>query len=502
MKDDAILKEAQLAPPGQPGAHKDIGSVLWKLASELYPSMMTLSLANNDFKTLLPASTLPQYLPELQNLSLEGNDLKWTKDLMTFSKNKHGKLGNLRELMLTGTPMQQNAAAAMNEEGYRSEVLAHFPTLTLLDRVSVTAKETAIAQLPSSTSGKGSSSKASDQSTLLGPDTPTRNFPVQIRPGFSDEAANGIVPGFLHKFFTLYDTARESPELRAAYASNATWSMVLNQRVPPRAVKAGYIHSNELPRQRDLNWHGYKNVVDHNIMALGTRPPTKGFPVGPNAIIATLAKLPKTSHPLTEASKFVVDSWILPNGGAQANGGVRAVVGGATAEANEHPDAVLFINVHGEFAEAPSMGVRSFSRTFIVAPSNPNSTAAQNGWPCVILSEQLTIKHYFGIEAWKPDSLAVGGAETSAAAQQQSQPTAPNGSGQQEQQQQQQQQPADPNITPEQHSLSLRFSQETNLTYPFAVQCLQENGWQPETAMGVFQNLKQQGAIPAELFKS
>lgn len=117
MQADEILKESKVIPPGTPGAHKDIGAVMWKLASELYPGLTTLSLGNNDLKTLAPLSQLPQHLPSIQNLSLEGNDLKWTKDLSTFAKNKNGSLKNLRELMLTGNPMQQNAVSAMNEEG-------------------------------------------------------------------------------------------------------------------------------------------------------------------------------------------------------------------------------------------------------------------------------------------------------------------------------------------------------------------------------------------------
>ncbi|CAO1620565.1 unnamed protein product [Parajaminaea phylloscopi] len=486
MKADAILSENGVKPPGQAGAHKDIASVMWKLAAELYPSLVTLSLANNDFKTLTPCLTLPQHLPNIVNLSLEGNDLKWTKDLLTLSKSKFGKLTSLRELMLTGNPVQENATAAMNEEGYRAEVLAQFPSLALLDRKSVSQKETAVAQLPS-TVGKG---KASEQSTL-GPDTPTSNFPLQVKGGFSDEAASSIVPGFLHKYFTLFDTGRESQDLRAAYASNATWTLCLNHRVPPRAISAGFLHSSELPRQKDLNWHGYKSVANHDIMSLGTRPAWKGFPIGANAIMATLVKLPQTQHPLTDATKFVVDSWILPNSS------ISATVGAAGANQAERPEAVLFINVKGEFAEAPSMGLRSFDRTFVVAPSHPESSAARVGWPCVILSEQLTVRHYSGHAGWKADSLptdaqpsqmpASGPAPTPTASA-----AAPVTASSQE--------APPPGIAPEQHSLALQFSTESGLTYPFALQCLQENAWQPQAAMGVFANLKAQGAIPAEAF--
>ncbi len=64
---------------------------------------------------------------------------------------------------------------------------------------------------------------------------------------------------------------------------------------------------------------------------------------GAGSILAVLNKLPKTSHPLNDASKFVVDAWVLPNS-----------VIGARLKGEEKPEALLYINVHGEFAEAPS----------------------------------------------------------------------------------------------------------------------------------------------------
>lgn len=190
LAQDAVLKENKVAAPGQPDAHKDIGTVIFKLASESYPDILTISLGHNDFKTLGPIVSLPQYIPHLRNLSLEGNDIKWTKDLAGFTSGKHGKFKNLQELILIGNPMQTNAASAMNEEGYRAEVIAKFPSLTLLDRIPVPPKGSAIG---------GAASGPAKPDQILGPDVPTRNFPLQVRSGFSDEAATGIVPGFLHK---------------------------------------------------------------------------------------------------------------------------------------------------------------------------------------------------------------------------------------------------------------------------------------------------------------
>lgn len=485
MKDDGILKEGGVHPPGDPNAHKDIAAVIFKLASEMYQHTASITLGNNDFKTLAPLATLAQYFPNLQNLSLEHNDIKWTKDLGTLN-NKQGKFTSLRELVLTGNPMQTNAASALNEEGYRAEVIAKFPTLTLLDSVPVSPKESEIAQLPT---GKGKA----DQ--ILGPEVPIRDFPIQTRVGFSDESANGIVPGFLHRFFSLFDTSRESAELRAVYASNATWTFATQSTTPPRARSAGYQSSKDLPRQKDLHWNAYKGVSNHNLMSLGNKPGSKGCPVGGPTILTTFKRLPVTRHPLTDASKFVVDSWILPNAAVGAAVGSKQ---GTQAEQYETPDAVLFINVKGEFAEGPSFGVRSFERTFIVAPAAPNSSAAQAGWACTILSEQWTVKSYAGVDGWKPDTLPVGGVP------QQTQQPMPTQMQQPPQQPAQAPQPAQPEPAPgineQQHSLALQFSAETRLTYPFAVQCLAENNWDGNAAMAVFTNLNNAGSIPTDAF--
>ena len=54
----------------------------------------------------------------------------------------------------------------------------------------------------------------------------------------------------------------------------------------------------------------------------------------------------------------------------------------------------------------PSQGVRSFDRTFTVAPAPAGSPAAAAGWPCVILNEQLTVRHYTGNKGWTLSAVA------------------------------------------------------------------------------------------------
>ena len=94
--------------------------------------------------------------------------------------------------------------------------------------------------------------------------------------------------------------------------------------------------------------------------------------VGPQAICKVLSSLPKSSHPLNDASKFVVDTLQQPG------------------PSPEYPD-LLVVVVHGEHQERtfrltfitgsmlilqavdPVMGTRSFDRTFILAPAPAGS---------------------------------------------------------------------------------------------------------------------------------
>ena len=54
--------------------------------------------------------------------------------------------------------------------------------------------------------------------------------------------------------------------------------------------------------------------------------------------------------------------------------------------------------------------------------------------------------------------------------------------------------------TEEQHALVLQMMQHTKLTYQFAYLCLEQNGWQPATALANFAQLHQSGGIPPEGF--
>lgn len=274
MSQDPILLEMGFKPPGVSGSSKDSGSAIFKLCSEIYPNITTISLARNNLVNLGPVSTIPVFLPSLKNISLEGNELKWVKDLNSWlpssgkssskSSKKAGKstFKGLSELVLTGNPVKETFTATGNEESYRSDVLRKFPTLTLLDGVPVTTAESDFAKLPSQ-ERKSNGSSASGGGPLQGP---PRNFGIGMRPGFKEPTAEDITNGFLSKYFTLFDSDRDF--LGAAYAENSTFTFAVNGHSSPRARSAGYYKS--MPNQLKLDWSAYNTQDPRNVMRGGS----------------------------------------------------------------------------------------------------------------------------------------------------------------------------------------------------------------------------------------
>lgn len=446
MQQDPILKEANIVPPGAPGAHRDLGTALWKLSAEMFPTLSTLSLAGNTLTTLQPLATLGQYIPKLANLSLERNELRWVRDLDVILTKRHG-LQALQELVLLGNPVQQSAVESGNEDGYRRDVLARFPDLKILDMKPVMDVEHGFSQL---FKGRGSKKNGPEAAKV-----PLRHFVMQVNAGFMDADASQVVPEFLSLFFSAYDQDRS--RLAPVYSPNARFTYSINSSAPPRARAERLVHT--MPHQKDLTFDRYIELGSRNMLRThNVKPLLRSMHYGGDAIVAFLQRLPVTMHPLHDASKFVVDAWLLPNVDVKAH-----------TSATERPDALLYINVHGEFCEAPSQGLRSFDRMFVVAPAMPNTPAQQHGWPCLIVSDMLTLRHYSRETAFAPNSLPMGPEPL-------------------------------PGITPEQHGLSLQLSAQTRLTYPAAVQCLSQNGWDMPRAMDVFTSLQAAGSIPPEAF--
>ncbi|KIJ52465.1 hypothetical protein M422DRAFT_43325 [Sphaerobolus stellatus SS14] len=443
-------------------------AVIFKLASQLKPEVLAMSFAYNDLTTTQPLQTLGHYLPNIRNLSLANNKLRLWKDLDNLSARK-GKLLHLKELVLIGNPMRDLDTTPARMERYRTEVLRRFPTLELLDSV-VVAKITFEETGPST---------SSDTAPGQGP----TSFPLEMMGGLIAPGIEGFVAEFLTRFFTAYDSAR--PSLADVYGPNATFSFSANTSIPPRARVQGHHNSASMPNQKKLEWSPYMANGSRNLSRVHTlQRAEQSLHTGPDDIVKKMTSLPGSRHDITAQDKFVVDAWPIQ--------GVLPVPGDAST--------VLFITVHGQFEEEPSRGVRSFDRSFILAPAEPGSRAQQAGWQVVILSDQLVIRAYSSHEAWMSGPIRMPPVEGTQPGSQPGPAPAPSQGipgpvaiNPQLTPQQQQQLIGDPALAqiPEpQRSYVLELAARTGLNVSFAIQCLQGNSWDPSKALANFEQVR------------
>lgn len=142
------------------------------------------------------------------------------------------------------------------------------------------------------------------------------------------------------------------------------------------------------------------------------------------------------------------------------------------------------------------MGLRSFSRSFIISPAPADSPAMAAGWPLQIISDQLSVRTYSGNASFSPTAVPVGPG-----------PTLPPVAGL----------PTPSNVLvrlyppclvdcpgadnvwdsllwkqtdAQKEDLVKQFSQRSGLIVPFTIQCLEGNGWDLERAWANFVELK------------
>jgi hypothetical protein len=90
-------------------------TALLKSASVVCPQVTTISFATNQLRTLHPLVALGEHLPNVHNLSFEGNLIA---DLTSLDPCL-GRLQYLRELLLSGNPVEQQMVSSGKEEQYR-----------------------------------------------------------------------------------------------------------------------------------------------------------------------------------------------------------------------------------------------------------------------------------------------------------------------------------------------------------------------------------------------
>lgn len=174
-----------------------------------------------------------------------------------------------------------------------------------------------------------------------------------------------------------------------------------------------------------------------------------------------LNRIPGTEHPMTDASKWCIDSWYL-------------------GDENERICAVI----QGEFTEKPSGTFRSFTRTFVLVAVPEGSVAAAKGWPCCVLSDTMVVHSYLGTGSFdQKSSLAKG--DISIVPPSGVAPLAP---------------PMAPTLasTPDQAALIAQVHQLTGMNAQFSEMCLVQNEWNVERAVANFNEIRP--TIPPEAF--
>ncbi|KAF9815618.1 hypothetical protein IEO21_04478 [Rhodonia placenta] len=454
IAEDEFVRQHRLLPgSGASGAGKEI-AVLFKLASMLQPKVETISLAHNGLTSGSSLSRLSHYLPGVVNLSLQDNKLSTWRDI-DYISSKRGRLQQLRELIMVENPLRDMEYSNNRIDRYKSEMVRRFPSLDILDMEAI--PKIGFDAPAASTSAVASTSQAT-----------ATTFPAEMGLSFITGVDSSVVSNFLVRFFPLFDNQRAG--LLDVYHPNATFSFSSNTTIPARARIEGYHYSKEMPNQRKLEWTpwltgGHGGSRNLNRMGGGIDKMTKTLHVGSEAAVKAMADLPITKHDITGSpEKFCVDAWPV--------------------QAGDSPQ--LFVTIHGQFTEEPSLGIRSFDRSFILAPAPEGSRARQTGWDVVILSDQLTVRAYSNHEAWTPGPMRVQAGEPMA-----------SGSSLQP--------PANPQIQaalsamPEpQKSLVMEVLTRTGLNLEYAVQCLESNAWDVGRAVANFEQVK--GTLPQDAF--
>ncbi|KAF2754201.1 hypothetical protein EJ05DRAFT_152509 [Pseudovirgaria hyperparasitica] len=323
----------------------------FKTAQEKRDTVFSVTLANNDLRSVSPVTTLAQTFPDLKNLDLSNNKIPTLSSMINW---KH-KFRALDQLLLNGNPLEQQDPA------FYIQIRNWYPALRTLNNQQI----------------------RTDQEALQSSHGVKKALPVR-GPMFHDEG--DIAKNFIISFFAGYDTDRAAL-VNMYYDTESIFSFSLNNR--------GI--SDPLSRQKmeKQEWDAYIRK-SRNLKALSHLPARVNRQyTGPAKILEIISSLPKTRHPDlgNSGQKWCIECQSLPS------------VPDAT---RQHPGGVggLIIDIHGEFEELDERAgnaekSRSFDRNFVLGPGVNGGVR--------IVSDTLTIRAYGGFAAWKPDELESNG---------------------------------------------------------------------------------------------
>jgi len=162
-----------------------------------------------------------------------------------------------------------------------------------------------------------------------------------------------FVVEWVTRFITTYDSPEQREKLFDVYSEKAVFSLVCKAET----------ESQEFEKYLQMN----RNLL--KVHDTGRRNETLLH--GKFPIVSFLSKLPETEHDMAE---IICDSVLLDIASNQ----------------------ILSVTVHGNFWE-PAVSVnRTFSRTFLLTPTAPDSKAFQEGFKAIITNEMWAIYPYVG----------------------------------------------------------------------------------------------------------
>eukprot|EP01147_Barroeca_monosierra_P000902 gene902-4165_t len=174
---------------------------------------------------------------------------------------------------------------------------------------------------------------------------------------------------------------------------------------------------------------------------------------GPVDIVALLKRFPQTQHEDADAFGICI---------------------------RDTGESVVKFSVSGRFEDVSPNGdrhLRMFRREFQLSPVPESSASAAYGWPCIIASEMLTIAPY-------TDSIAVAHEAPSVQLQPDNQ-----------------QPSVTTHLSMEQMQQMIQLLQEkTKMKLELCKECLENNGWNVDSALANFEQLKSLGEIPESAF--
>lgn len=365
--------------------------------------------------------------PQVQSLNLASNRLRSLSAFRDISKYLHHlenlsfennqisdlkQLSNLKDLKLREIVFKGNPVCSNPE--YQSIVRSQFPTLKYLDR----EENQPIIQF-------------NIPSYITTSDLP------EVKDNFFDSpSTQQLVLQFLKRYFEMYDAKRA--ELLYAYHDNSIFSLTISES--PASALGGRSSSlgAYIPKSRNL------------LRVSDTGKRDSLLQKGRISVMHMLTQLPGTKHAL---NSFKIDALIVNWGTSQ----------------------LLTVHVHGQFWELESNTNRSFDRIFLLAPSTSGTRSHSEGWPAVILNDQLNVRNCTAAST-APSTMSATPATSTASPI----PTESFGF--------------------DQNKLLDKFRFITGMKMNFAKDCLEKNGWDYDKAVQNFYQLQHQ--LPPEAFEN